>query len=484
MKKNNKNSSRLFKMNNKFDFSRSKLGIQIGDSILKIVLLEREKSGQWNVKEEITEKLADDLVSEGKILQPEILGFKIRETLINHNIKEKKVSVFIEELPFFVRQIRLPQLPKKEIKEAIQYKAQSELPVNVKELIIHFSHLNSQVIDGKVQEEYTVIAVYRSFIEKAIQSFKQAGLLIESFGLEPEALYKGLFHKGVLKEVDGPLLIIRKDSRRMMLSVYKQDKLMYSRYTPISSAYGREEDDEEEITRTILSWNGKYTKDRIKSVILLGEEEHWKNTEQGIKVFMPFLELQIITCPYAACLGIALNNGPEEAINLYPKEQIVQYRKNRFIIYPLFAFLAFLLLFFLSTEFQLRTDIETLHANIDNSQDLVDLLIQRKQLMNEKGNLELIKTNSEQSHLNGFVIINKIKSYLPNSVKLSEIGFSREQINLGGIGRTQEEVMTFYKKLQSDVEYHNVHLTQSSKSNEGVIFTIEFQLIPSLIEGK
>lgn len=483
MMKNNKDISRLFKMKNKLDFSRTKLGIQIGDSILKIVLLEREKSGQWNVKEEFTEKLADDLVSEGKILQPEILGFKIKETLINHNIKEKKVCAFIEELPFFVRQIKLPQLPKKELKETIQYKAQSDLPVNVKDLIIHYSHLNSQVIDGKVQKEYTVIAVYRSLIEKAVQTFKQAGLLIESFGLEPEALYRGLYHKGMLGEMEGPLLIVRKDSKRMMLSVYSQDKLMYSRYTPISSAFGREDDDEDEITRTIISWNGKHTKDGIKSVILLGEEEGWKKTEQGIKAFMPFLELRIITCPYTACFGISLNSGSEETVNLFPKEEMVQYRKNRFIIYPFFAFLAFIFLFFLSTEFQLRTDIVTLKTNIDQSQELVDLLIQRKQLMNEKENLELIKANSDENHLNSYVIINKINSLLPESVVLSEIGFSKELVNLGGTGKAQEDIMHFYKKLQSDSEYRNVHLTQSSAGNEGVTFSIEFQINPSSIKG-
>lgn len=484
MMKNKLNPLRLFMIKNSLGFSRKKVGIQIGDSKLKVILLEREKNGQWDVKVEITEKLAEDVVSEGKILQPEILGFKIRETFINHNIKEKKVSVFIEELPFFVRQVKLPNVPKKELKETIQYKVQTELPVDVNDLIIQYSHLNSQIVDGKLEEEYTVVAVYRSLIEKGVQTFRQAGLAIESFGLEPEAIYKGLKYKKIIEQIDGSHLLVRKDSRRMMLAIYSKDKLMYSRYTPISYAYGQEDDnDEDEITRTVLSWNGKHSKDVIKAVVLLGEEESWQKTEQGIKAFMPFLAVETITSPFTACLGISLKNSSGDNLNIYLEKEKSQVIENRYLIYPLFGFLAFLLLFFLSNELQIRKDIASLKENIKQSSELVSLLSQREQLETEKNNLELIKSNAAENYIDIVPFINHIQKYQPASIVLSKIVYSKDIIMLDGTSNKQEDIVAFYEKLQEDSMHLNVHLKQTSNNNENILFTMDIQTNALLVSG-
>lgn len=477
-KKLNLDFSDLRNLKNKLDFSKSKVGIQIGDSKLKVILLEREKNGQWTAKKEITEKLADDLVSEGKILQPEILGFKIKETLVNNNIKEKMASVFIEELPFFVRQIQLPKVPKKELKETIHYKAQIEFPVDIKDLNLQYSLIDSKIVDGKLQEEYMVIAVYRSLIDKALQTFKQAGLVIETFGLEPEAIYNGLKHKNILDQIEGSLLLVRKDAKRMMLAVYSQDKLMYSRYIPISSVF--DDDDNDEITRTILSWNGKHSKDGIKAVALLGEEEIWKRTEQEIKSFMPFLEVKTITSPFTACLGISLTAASKDHLNISPDKESINLRKNKVLIYSFVGIIVLLLLFFASAELKLRNDIKTLQTNIEESNKLVNLITLREQLIKDKQNLELIKSKSSQDHIDVVPLINKIKKYQPASVELSKIIFSKNLIMLVGTGDTQEAVMTFYKKLQTDKEYANVHLKQSSMSNQDVTFTIDIQ---TLVKG-
>ena len=492
MLKNKINLSRLFQFKNKklklnisnlhnlknknmFDFSKSKVGIQIGDSKLKVILLQREKNGQWIAAKEITEKLADDLVSEGKILQPEILGFKIKETLANNNIKEKMVSVFIEELPFFVRQIQLPKVPKKELKEAIQYKAQLEFPVDIKDLYLQYSLIDTKIVDGKLQEEYMVIAVYRSLIEKALQTFKQAGLAIETFGLEPEAIYNGLKYKNILDHIEGSLLLVRKDVKRMMLAVYSQDKLMYSRYIPISPVF--DDDDNDEITRTILSWNGKHSKDGIKAVALLGEEEIWKRTEMDIKSFMPFLEVKTITSPFTACLGISLTAVMKDHLNISPEKESINFRKNKILLYSFVGIIALLLLFIASAELKLRNDIKALQTNIEESNKLVSLITLREQLIKEKQNLELIQSKSTQDHVNVVPLINKIKKYQPASIELSKIIFSKDLVMLAGTGDTQDAVMTFYKKLQTDKEYANVHLKQSSTSDQDITFTIDIQTL-------
>ena len=102
-------------------------------------------------------------------------------------------------------------------------------------------------------------------------------------------------------------MIVRTDTQRMLLAIYNNGKLVKSRYVPFSLD---KSEWEEEIQRTIVSWNGKNQHNRIQEVLLLGEKEHWDEVKQRIEEFMP-LSVRLVTSPFTACLGISLKNPDE-----------------------------------------------------------------------------------------------------------------------------------------------------------------------------
>ena len=138
---------------------------------IKIVELKRSKS-RWETKQTIIEELPQGMVKEGKILKPELLGLKIKEVFTQHKINVKKVSVLIEELPFFIRKIHLPDMSKKEREQAILYNTQLEIPVNPSELTIRYSLLKRENLNEGKQYEYNIFAVYSSIIEESSMPFK------------------------------------------------------------------------------------------------------------------------------------------------------------------------------------------------------------------------------------------------------------------------------------------------------------------------
>lgn len=461
---------------NKFDihlpkviFSRKRVGIQIGEKSIKIVELKRSK-GRWETKQTVIEELPQGMVKEGKILKPELLGLKIKELFTNHKIKVKKVSVLIEELPFFIRNIHLPNMSKKEREQAIYYNTQLEIPVDPSELTIRYSLLKREDSTAGKQYEYIIFAVYSSIIEKVVQAIRAANLSIYTFGLEPDAIYQGLKEKKIMEESRDSFMIVRTDTQRMLLAIYNNGKLVKSRYVPFSLDKGEWD---QEIQRTIVSWNGKNQHNRIQEVLLLGEKEHWDEVKQRIEEFMP-LSVRLVTSPFTACLGISLKN-PDE--NDFYTDQLLfdtdQFSVSAKIMIPMVTLVVITLSYILIMPLILQHEINDFRGKVTQSYEVTDLVRENKLLRVKNENLVGIKENIEQKQLDILTFIRTVASYQPVKLQITEMIFSEELVSFSGKSTNQDDVIVFFKELQKDPQFQNAQLTQSSEGTDGVQFVIE-----------
>lgn len=453
----------------RLDFARKRAGIQIGEKSIKIVELQRRKS-HWETKQTIIEELPQGMVKEGKILKPELLGLKIKELFTHHKINVKKVSVFIEELPFFIRNVHLPNMSKKECEQAIYYNTQLEIPVDPSELTIRYSLFQRDDLNEGKQGEYIIFAVYSSIIEKAVKAIQAAGLSIYTFGLEPDAIYQGLKEKNIIEETKDSFMIVRTDTQRMLLAIYNNEKLVKSRYVPFSLD---KSEWEQEIQRTIVSWNGKNQHNRIQEVLLLGEKDHWDEVKQRIEEFMP-LSVRLVTSPFTACLGISLKNPDDN--DFYTDQYSLdpnQFSITAKAIIPMATLVVITLSYILIRPLILQNEINDLREKVTQSIEVTGLVKEEKLLRVKNENLITIKENIEQKQLDILSFIRSVASHQPRKLQLTEMIFSEELVSFSGKSSNQEDVIMFFKELQKDPQFQNAQLTQSSEGTEGVQFVIE-----------
>ncbi|MBO8171967.1 MAG: pilus assembly protein PilM [Bacillaceae bacterium] len=458
---------------NPFRHSRwdhTRVGIQIGEKQIKLVVL-KKRDGKWELAHRIDKPLPGGLVQNGKVMQPERLGFMIREMFVQNGIKKKSVSVFVEELPFFIRHIHLPPMSKKETRRAIRYRAYTEIPVDPDDLFYRFyPYPNRQNEEGK--QDFIVVAVYRSMITPVLKALHAAGLIIYSFGLEPESLYLGLRHHGVFEQVDHTVLIVRTDTKQMMLAVFSGGKIMYSRYRPLTS---NPEDLEQEIERTLLSWNGKHTQNRIQEVILLGDQANWQDIKDRIRNFIP-IPVQVFEQPFTACSGVALKERDE--INLYGDDHALPWKKGITRLAPL-ALILFIVaghfIYQYRTYQSLQTDVIRLKQDINQHRSIVAWTEQNTRLKTVKEQLDQQLAEIRKRDASPLTVIDIVVSQQPEGVILSQVAFTIDEIHITGIAPSQKEVLLYLEELQQDPRLSYVQLKNASTGTSGTLFSISIK---------
>lgn len=376
----------------------------------------------------------------------------------------------IEEMPFFIRNVRFPVMSKKELNKAIHYNTKLNIPLDPEELTLRYSlYKTVETENGEVENEYIVFAVRTAYIEKIIQTLNAAGLHIDAIGIEPEAIFKGLQERERITDKKETFMIVRTDTKWLLLAIYNNQKLVYSRYVPYSNDSS---DWEQEIRRTIVSWNGKNKENRIKEVLLLGDANRWGKFKESIEEFLP-LRIQIIESPYTACLGIALKHAEDN--NFYIRKHLIDSGSSNYI--KLFVATGLIgvigIGYLLSKPIFLEKEIKQLENQLSQPYEVLHLASQEQMLMSEIMELRTLRDEIEKEHIDILDLRKLINSYKPENIQLQSIVFSKESITIDGVGNTHEDVITFFKGLQKEERFPYVVLTNSLQASENVQFTIE-----------
>lgn len=450
---------------------QKKVGLQIGERKIKVIVLKRGRS-QWEVEKKVQEDIPDDLVAEGKVLQPEMLGLRIRDVFSKHHIHLNQVSVVMEELPFFTRQMRLPKLSEKELEETIQYRASVELPVDVNDVIIRYRYYRSEMEDDHEVDIYNVFAVDRASVEKLVHAVNIAKLTVEAFGLEPKTIYEGLKFQHGLEGYDDPKLIVRTDTQRLLLAIYNHDQLVYARYLPFSL---NEDDWLLEIERTIISWNSKHLEKPIENVLLLGKKDHWTSVKESIESFMP-VTVRVLATSFTACSGSALNREP--ANNFYTDEEMSLSQRMPPIVkvfLPLVSLLLVVFLYFFVVEWMLQKEIDEYESKLADAKPVISLMEEEKTLFETKKHLQAVFDDVQTSHIPVLSLIQRIEQNNADSVAIYRTDVKETEILLSGRADHQEAVFAFIQALNADELFPTVQLIQSSEGEAFTQFSIKIK---------
>lgn len=201
--------------------SKSKLGIDIGTSSIKVVQLKKEKEqyfletyGVVSISHQVAGKMEFDVIGETAAI--------LRQLLIKSQVGTKKVVASLPNNMVFVSVVEMPTMSDKELQDAINWEARRYVPLPIEEVTLSCSVLEEEEAGGQIKVLLT--AVPTTVIDNYLKLFKLAGLEPQALEIEALALIRSLV--GSSKE---SFIIIDVGARNTCLNLVDKGFLRVSR---------------------------------------------------------------------------------------------------------------------------------------------------------------------------------------------------------------------------------------------------------------
>lgn len=204
------------------------LGIDIGQSSVKMVLVNKEKEGNFflenigEAKLELNESNQNDL---GK--RWEEVGKVIKTIISDNKIKTKQVVAALPENEVISRLVRLPPLKDSEIMDALRFEAETFVPYPLEEVSLDYEIIEK---DEAGRLNVFVIAARNELISAYIKLFKSLGL--ELMALESPSVAFRRMARNSVGSIERLVVLNIGEKFSDIFNVYKGN-VYFSRSLPI-----------------------------------------------------------------------------------------------------------------------------------------------------------------------------------------------------------------------------------------------------------
>ncbi|MFH1971263.1 MAG: hypothetical protein ABIJ05_02670 [Patescibacteria group bacterium] len=464
------------------------LGIELSDLQIKITCLEKDNSNKYRLC-----KL--DKLAFGK---SETQTVEALQKWLKENFPDKSIFSAILALPessIFLKEISLPNLKGKQMKEAIYWELASIAPIAPTEAIYEWLKISEEKNKVKV----LAMVVKNQIVEKYLSIFKQAGirvLAIEPFSISFSRVARADFNKTTLllivQERESNLVILKKGipvfSTSLAVTLEGMKKRKRKLKKEIIADLARS------AKKTISFWELK-EKDSIKQVIITGDiVNKYYGLAKAINHFahIPALiargrklknistdgqngaKLSQFLVPFGSALRLFA--GDESRVNLLPvkekellekeiaKEEIIK-KAIEFTKLNLVFLLAIFLIFiaFKIVNINLTKDISKLNQQIQihPAQSLISKVFLTNQILS---NVEV--SMAQQKDMGAKLKL--IAQLTPENISFNSIDYSfqeKEKWEISGIG-DRNDILAFYEKLKNESGADEVTMPYSSFEKE------------------
>lgn len=264
-----------------FKITPEPFAMDLSDRSVKIIKLGR-KRGELFLENFGSFSVEQGVMEEGAILDEKKLIAAIQKglgALKNGPLQTSYVSCSLPEQKTYQRVVQLPLMKEEEMREAIQWEIEANIPVPLAEI-----YFDWQVIPSKNQKnghaDILVSAAAKDIVDSYTALFDKADLIPFSFEPESVAISRSLIKNGFSKE---PLLIVDLGRNRTSFVIYGGQSLRFSSSVKLSG---------EIFTQSIMKVMrvGEEEAVRLKEEVGLNERENKSVYEAMIPPLTDFKE--------------------------------------------------------------------------------------------------------------------------------------------------------------------------------------------------
>jgi type IV pilus assembly protein PilM len=163
------------------------VGLDIGSSAIKAVVLRRARSG-WSLVTAGEAPLPDGSLQDGSAAQPAAVSEAVGGLLDSLKLRRARVATALSGHSVIVKRLSLPSMSQAELSEAIPWEAEQYIPFDLSEVQLDYQVINSDESSSKSALDVLLVAAKRDRIDDRAGIIAQTGrrpvvLDIEAFAL-------------------------------------------------------------------------------------------------------------------------------------------------------------------------------------------------------------------------------------------------------------------------------------------------------------
>lgn len=160
--------------------ARMRIGVDVGSTAVRVAEV---AAGDIPVLVRAAQvALAPGIVDAGEVRQPEALAEALRELWSKAGVKSRQVFLGVGNQRVVVREVALPWLPEKELRDTLAFQVQEFIPMSADEAILDFDPLGEMDQGGRRMERILLVAAHKGMVNALVEA--ALGAKLEPLGVD------------------------------------------------------------------------------------------------------------------------------------------------------------------------------------------------------------------------------------------------------------------------------------------------------------
>jgi type IV pilus assembly protein PilM len=180
--------------------ARTRIGLDIGSTAVRAA--ELTEATPPSVVRAAQVPLPPGAVENGEVREVEAVAEALRELWTRGGFKSRKVYMGVGNQRVVVREIALPSMPEKELRQSLGFQVQEFIPMPVDEAVLDFHVIEETEIEGRQMLRLLLVAAQKAMVDTLVGAATAAKLEPLGLDLIPFALVRAVGEAGIGMELE------------------------------------------------------------------------------------------------------------------------------------------------------------------------------------------------------------------------------------------------------------------------------------------
>jgi type IV pilus assembly protein PilM len=169
---------------------RTRIGVDVGSTAVRVAEV---AAGEIPVIVRAAQvPLPQGVVEAGEVRQPEVVAEALRELWSKAGVKSKQVHLGVGNQRVVVRELALPWLPEKELRDTLGFQVQEFIPMASEEAVLDFDPLGEMDQGGRRMVRILLVAAHKPMVNALVEAALAAKLDPQGIDLTPFAVIRAV----------------------------------------------------------------------------------------------------------------------------------------------------------------------------------------------------------------------------------------------------------------------------------------------------
>jgi type IV pilus assembly protein PilM len=170
--------------------ARTRIGVDVGSTAVRIAEV---AAGDIPVLVRAAQvPMAPGAVEAGEIRDPGLVAEALREALGKAGVKTKQVYLGVGNQRVVVREVALPWLPEKELRDTLAFQVQEFIPMAADDAVLDFDPLGEMDHGGRRMQRILLVAAHKGMVNALVEAARAARLDPQGIDLAPFAVVRAV----------------------------------------------------------------------------------------------------------------------------------------------------------------------------------------------------------------------------------------------------------------------------------------------------